>query len=71
MPSAARTSTNSVIGPLRHVIEILDADNIRDGLRLSELLRRDGAQAKMPNQALLLELGKRRERFFEGSVLRR
>ena len=60
----------SVIGPLGHVVEVLDADNLRDGLRLSQLLGGDGAEAEMPNQALLLEFGKRRQRLFERFVFR-
>ncbi len=61
----------SVVGALRQIVEILDTDNFRDGLRLGQLFSRDGAEADMPNQSLLLEFGKRGKRLLKGFVLRR
>ena len=57
-----------VVSPLGYVIEILDADNLRHGLRLVELPGGDSAQADMPNQSLLLQFGERRERLFKGLI---
>src|ERR1035438_10016541 len=58
----------SVVGALGDVVEVLDAHNLRDSLRLSQLPGRDRAETDMPNQALLLQFGKRRQRFFKGVV---
>ena len=57
-----------VIATLRQVIKVLDANDLRDRLRLGQLLGRDRAQTDMLNQAALLEFGERRQRLFEGFV---
>ena len=55
----------SVVAALRHVVEVLNADNFRYRLRVGQLPRRDSAQPDMLNEALLLQLGERGERFFK------
>src|SRR5580658_2655924 len=49
----------SVVATLGQVIEVLDANNLRDSLRLGQLLGRDRTKANMLNQALVLEVGER------------
>ncbi len=59
-----------VIATLREVIQVLDADNFRDRLRLGQLLRRHGAETDMLNEPLLLEFSERGEWLFKWLVFR-
>ena len=70
MPWAARSSMNRVVATLGQVVEVLDADNLRDRLRLGQLPGRNCAEADMLNQTLLLEFSERGERLFERLVFR-
>jgi hypothetical protein len=59
-----------VIAALGYVIEVLNADDLGDCLRLGQLSRGDRAEADMPNQALLFQFSKREEWLFEWLVFR-
>src|SRR5580704_1533463 len=59
-----------IIAALRDVVEVLDADNFCDCLRLGQLARRYGAQPDMLNESLLLQLSERGERLFKWLVFR-
>src|ERR1700727_865627 len=51
-----------IIAALRHVVEVLYADDLRNCLSLSQLFGADITQAEMTNQSLALELGKHSQR---------
>ena len=53
---------------LGHVVEVLYADDVCDGLCLSHLLGGDSAESNMPDQALLFEFDERGERLLKGFV---
>src|SRR6516162_812894 len=55
----------SVVAALGDVVEVLNADNLRDRLRLGQLPGRNRAEADMLNQTLLLEFGECGEWLFE------
>ena len=57
----------SVVDAMCDVIEVLDADDLRDGLGLSKLRGADIAQAEMTNESLALQLGEHDERFGDGA----
>src|SRR5271165_5887824 len=63
--STRKVVDKSVVTSLRDVVHILDANNLRDCLRLIQLLGTDVAQTEMPNQSLTSELHKHRQRFFD------
>lgn len=44
-----------VVGTAGDVVEVLHADDRRDGLRLGELVSRDGTEAQVLDQPLLPE----------------
>ena len=46
-----------VVAPVGEVVEVLHADDRRDRLRLGDLLGGHGADAEVPDQSLLLQLG--------------
>src|SRR6266567_1784793 len=60
-----------VVAAVGEVVKVLDADDLGKGLGLGELVWRDGAQADMVNQALLLEFDEHLQRFYDGSGLGR
>src|SRR5579863_5927208 len=60
----------SVVAALGHVVEVLNADNLRDGPRLGQLAGRNCAETNMPNETLVLEFSERGERLFKGLVFR-
>ena len=57
-----------VVAALGYVVEVLNADNLRDCLRLGQLARRYGAEPDMLNQTLLLEFSERGEWLFKWLV---
>src|SRR5579863_775825 len=59
-----------IVAALRYVVEILDADNFRNGLRLGQLAGRNCAQPDMLNETLILEFSERGERLFKWLVFR-
>ena len=52
-----------IIVSVRNVVEVLDADDIGDGLRVLQLGRRDVAQTDMADYSLALEFDEYRQRF--------
>src|SRR5215471_515888 len=60
----------SVVPTLGQVVKVLNADYLRDRPGFGQLAGRDRTKADMVNEALLLELGERRERLFERLVFR-
>ena len=60
----------SVVATLGDVVEVLNADNLRDRLRLGQLPGRDRAEADMLNQTLLPEFSECGEWLFERLVFR-
>src|SRR5215467_10438237 len=60
----------SVVPTLGYVVKVLNADNLCDRPGFGQLAGRDRTKADMVNEALLLELGERRERLFERLVFR-
>src|SRR5579862_3691308 len=60
----------SFVAALGQVVEVLDTDNLRDGLRLGQLPGRDCAEADMLNETLVLEFSERGERLFKWLVFR-
>src|SRR5580700_5293172 len=60
----------SVIAALSDVVEVLNADNLCDALRLGQLAGRNCAETDMVNEALTLEFTERGERLFEWLVFR-
>src|SRR5579862_8543029 len=59
---------DAVIVSLRHVVEILHANDLRNLLALSQLPGTDVAKAEMTNEPLLLELRQHGQGFFDGFV---
>jgi hypothetical protein len=55
---------------LREVVQVLNADNVGDRLRLGQLPRRDGAQTDTLNEALLFQFGERGLGLLKGLVFR-
>src|SRR6202008_2490731 len=56
-----------VVLTLGHVIEVLDADDLRDSLPVSELPGSHVAETDMPNQPLSLQFRKHPQRFRDRS----
>jgi hypothetical protein len=57
---AARTIVDELfVAALGHVVEVLNADNLGDGLRLGQLPGRDCAEADVVNETLVLEFSER------------
>ena len=63
MPRCARLSMECIIIPVRNVVKILHAHNVRHGLSFGQLRRRDVAQTDMANESLLLELDEHGQMF--------
>ena len=61
-------ANEAVIVPVRNVVEVLHADDLRDLLRLRQLPWTDIAQTEMTNQSLMLEFGEHREGFLDRFV---
>src|SRR5579871_74888 len=55
-PLRGEVANEDIIPPLCHVVEVLYADDLRDRLRLSYLLRCYVAQTDMTDESLSLEL---------------
>jgi hypothetical protein len=51
-------------------MQILNADDVRNGLGLGELAWINVAETDMANEALLLQIGEYGQRFFDGRVRR-
>jgi len=49
----------SFVAALGHVVEVLNADNLRDGLCLGQMPGRDCAEVDMLNETLLLQFSER------------
>jgi len=60
----------SVITSARHVVEILNADDLGDFLTLLELSGSHVAQTDVPNQSLALQFGKHSQWFLKGAFRR-
>src|SRR5258708_833538 len=65
---AREFANESVIVPVRNVVEVLHADDRRDLLRFRKLPWSDIAQTEMTNQSLIFELGEHRERLLDRFV---
>jgi hypothetical protein len=57
-----------VFVPVCHVVKVLHANYLRNRLTLRQLRGIDIAQADMTNQSLVLQLGQRSQRFFDGPL---
>ena len=55
---------------LRYIVEVLDGDDLRDSLRLRELLGSDVAQTDVTTQPLTFQFDERGKWFLDGSVRR-
>jgi len=53
---------------MRHVVKILNANYLRDGLSLGQLFGGNVAQADVADESLTLELGKHGQRFLNRSL---
>ena len=60
-----------IVGALGQVVEVLDADNFRDCLRLRQLAVRDCAEPDVVNRILLFEAHERGEWLFKWLIFRR
>jgi len=60
----------AIIVPVRHVIQILHADYLRNGLCLRQLLATDITQSEITNQSLIFQFSQHRQRFFNRSLRR-
>lgn len=60
-----------VVGAVGHIVEVLNADYRRDGLRFSELRSSDIAEADVTDKSLLLEFGEDSDLFGNRAVDRR
>src|SRR6266481_3991771 len=53
--STCKVIDKPVVMPVRDVVQVLHADNLRNSLSLRQLTRTDVAQTEMTNQSLTLE----------------
>ena len=70
MPSLRKVLDEAIVAAVRHVVQILNADDLRNGLGLGQLARINVAETEMANESLLLQLGEYGQRFFDGPVRR-
>lgn len=57
----------TVIGAACQIVEVLNANDLRDFLSFLELSGSDVAETDVPNESLTLQFGKRREWFLNGA----
>src|ERR1051325_3291075 len=63
--STCKVVDKAIVMPVRHVVEVLYADNFGNRLRLGQLIAIDVAQTEMTDQSLTLQLRKHSERLFD------
>jgi hypothetical protein len=65
---AGQIVDKGVVGPMRQIVLVLDADDLGDPPSFRDLPGRDVAQTDMPHQTLPLEFGQGRERRLDRSL---
>jgi hypothetical protein len=63
---ASKLIDQSIVGPMRQIVVILDADDVTDPASFLDLRARDVAQADVTDQSFALKLGQHAERRLDG-----